>query len=137
MGEYGKDIPVWNVYVEQFNHRKVDIMNIFNHGLFMKECEGLYKVYSKNRENNLVPTEFYERLQKSLAYYFWSKCEYEVAIRSIFDTRSEETEIKVDAYMQVMNNYDIFVAYLWNWFTTKEEERKQRKRRKREKNDLS
>ena len=119
MAEYGKDVPVWNVYVEQFNNRKVDIMNIFNHGLFMKECEGLYKVYSKNRENNLVPTEFYERLRKSLAYYFWSKCEYEVMISSISDTAREKTEIKVDAYAQVINNYDIFVAYLWNWFTTK------------------
>lgn len=134
MAEREKDIPVWNVYVEQFNHRKVDTMNIFNHGMFMEECKGLFKIYGKNRENDLVPMEFYKRLRKSLAYYFWSKCEYEVAISSIFDTEREKTAIKVDAFSQVDINYNKFVVYLWNWFIANEEDHKERKK---EKNDLS
>lgn len=66
-------------------------------------------------------------------YYFWSKCEYEVIITSFpMYINQEELEIinnsdrkykiniepdvgvKVDIYSQIMNNFEVFVDYVWN-----------------------
>ena len=30
-------------------------------------------------------------------------------------------DMKIDAYSQIMMNYNKFIEYLWNWFITKEE----------------
>lgn len=40
-------------------------------------------------------------------------CEWEVVIGPWCGDRGTK-EIKVDVYMQVMNNWDIFVDYVWN-----------------------
>ena len=56
---------------------------------------------------------FAEELRRSLFYYYCCKCEWEVVIGPWCGDRDTK-EIKVDVYMQVMNNWDIFVDYVWN-----------------------
>lgn len=46
-------------------------------------------------------------------YYYWAKCEWEVII-SPWIAQHNDNEIKVDVYWQVMNNWDIFLDYVWN-----------------------
>lgn len=94
----------WNVYRYNINAKKIEPMNIFRHSRFtddvikaMRTCE--------------TKETFAEEVRHSLAYYFWSKCEYEILISGLFDS---EKEYKVDIYSQVMLNYDRFINYLWN-----------------------
>jgi hypothetical protein len=57
--------------------------------------------------------EFAEQLRRDLMYYFWAKSEYEIIISAWCGGNGNE-DIKVDIYTQVMNNWDVFVDYVWN-----------------------
>lgn len=67
------------------------------------------------RNGSISPDDvpYAEELRRSLFYYYCSKCEWEVVIGPWCGDRGTK-EIKVDVYMQVMNNWDIFVDYVWN-----------------------
>ena len=133
----------WNVYVENINSNEIKVFNIFDHCGFREDVEKYFKKY-KNKE------EFAEHLKRSLAYYFWSKCEWEVVITSLMpyitieelnrlNSEREKTlkeynrepyslyvnpsvAEKIDVYSQVMNNWDIFLDYV---FYTKNKRGKQ------------
>lgn len=96
----------WNVYFHNYNKNEIESYNIFNHSCFTYEVKQLIKKY---KDKNT----FTEKLRIELAYYFWSKCEWEVII-SPWVGRKEPCEEKIDVYDQVMLNWDIFVDYVWN-----------------------
>lgn len=100
-----KDLK-WYVYYHSINSQTIKTYNIFNHYGFVQDIEKYFKKY-KNKE------EFAEKLKSSLMYYFWSKSEWEVLIYPWCGGRDTK-EIKIDVYDQVMNNWDIFVDYVWN-----------------------
>lgn len=125
----------WNVFYHDINKNRITTFNIFNHWKF---AEDVQKSLKKFKDKN----EFAEELRRYLFYYFGSKCEYEVIITSFptYITMNEldrlnherwthkdrygtdyvrlgvnlDTEIKIDIYTQVMNNFDIFCDYVWN-----------------------
>lgn len=124
----------WNVYRSNPNKRKMEIYNIFDHGTFCKYVEKHLKECT-NKE------EFAEKLKSELRYYFWCKSEHEIVLTSWtphiemkeLDRLNTEREKhikewgnepyslcvrpnlweKVDIYSQVMNNWEIFVDYVW------------------------
>lgn len=126
---------VWNVFRHDINKSEIEVFNIFDHWKFAKETEENLKKY-KEKER------FATALKTDLIYYFWSKSEYEVVITSwtpyidmkeldrLNDERTEYREkyfkepfhldvrlnvrSKIDIYEQVMNNWDIFLDYVWN-----------------------
>ena len=96
----------WNVFYHNVNTQKIETFNIFKHYTFneyvkqhLKECQ--------------TKEEFAEKLKSELHYYFWCKAEYEVIISPWCGGRNTE-DIKVDIYTQVINNFDVFVDYVWN-----------------------
>jgi hypothetical protein len=95
----------WYVYYHDFNAQKIIKWNIFNHSSFREEAKNLLN-------DNSVKTEFSEKLRKSLMYYFWSKCEYEI-ILSPWTGRADD--IKIDVYDQIMMNFNSFVDYCWSF----------------------
>lgn len=129
-----KDLK-WNVYYHAFNDKEIKTFNIFNHGRFREDVEKHLKKY-KDKD------EFAEKLKSSLMYYFWSKAEWEVVITSWvphitmseLDRLNAEREKnikeynrepyslyvnpdvgeKIDVYEQVMNNWNVFLDYVWN-----------------------
>ena len=122
---------IWNVYRNNFNTKKIEVFNIFDHISFLESVKKILK-QTQNKK------EFSENIRKELLYYFWSKYEYEIIITSVSvyinqkelnkinsDNNSNSNNktkiniepdvgIKVDIYSQVMNNFDIFVDYIWN-----------------------
>lgn len=126
---------VWNVFVEDINARKIKIHNIFDHYRFMEDLVNIKKKYGEDF------TKFSEEVRKSLKYYYWSKCEWEVVVTSWppyvdgkevkrlteevtehtkkygrFIIRTDvnlDTKTKIDVYDQVMMNWDVFIRYLW------------------------
>ena len=96
----------WNVFYHNINKQTIETFNIFNHGRFASDVQkNLKKIKDKD--------EFAEELRRDLGYYFRFKSEYEVIISPWSGGRGTE-DIKVDIYTQVMNNFDIFVDYVWN-----------------------
>lgn len=122
---------IWNVYRNNFNTKKIEVFNIFDHISFLESVKKILK-QTQNKK------EFSENIRKELLYYFWSKYEYEIIITSfpVYINQKElnkinsdnnsnsnnktkiniepDVGIKVDIYSQVMNNFDIFVDYIWN-----------------------
>lgn len=125
----------WNVFRYDMNKDKITTFNIFNHWKFNEDVQKSLKKF-KDKD------EFAEQLRRDLRYYFWSKCEHEVIITSFptYITMNEldranherwnhkdrygtdyvrinvspETGAKIDIYEQVMNNWNIFLNYVWN-----------------------
>ena len=99
----------WNVFVENINRRQIEIYNIFNHSSFKKDCDEAWREYKNSFQ------KFAENVKRSLMYYFWSKCEWEI-ILSDFPQSDRFKKKKVDAYEQVMLNWDKFINYLWEYY---------------------
>lgn len=100
------DDIAWNVFYENVNRRKIETFNIFEHG-------GFRKYVKKAAKECHTKEEFAKKLRSELMYYFWSKCEWEVMIAPLFST-SENEKMKADIYWQVMNNWNVFLDYVWN-----------------------
>ena len=94
----------WNIYKTNIGTNKIKIFNIFDHYKFSESVEKLLK-------NCKDKNEFKGLLEKELIYYFWCKFEYEITISS--SPYNKENEEKIDIYSQIMNNYEIFVDYIW------------------------
>ena len=125
----------WNVFYHDVNKQKISTFNIFKH-------DGFYNDVQKSLKKFKDKDEFAEELRHDLAYYFWSKCEYEIVVTTFspYITMDEldrlnherwlhkdkygtdfmrigvnlDTGDKIDVYNQVMNNWDIFLDYVWN-----------------------
>jgi len=106
MAPRAKKELVWNVFVDDFNGRKIQVYNIFHHGGFYADVKKYAKKYKDDRE------KFEEEIKRSLMYYYWSKCEWEI-ILSGWPPKDDFDEEKVDVYDQVMLNWEIFINYLW------------------------
>jgi len=96
---------VWKAYCHSFNSKEIKVFNIFDHYGFRF---GVKKYADKCKTKE----EFGKRLERELLYYYWCKCEWEVII-SPWISSSIDRKIKVDVYSQVMNNWDIFLDYVW------------------------
>ena len=96
----------WNVYTYNCNARRVEPYNIFNHYSFIKDCQKALKEFKDDKG------QFIESIRRSLMYYYWSKCEWEIVI-SDFPPHQDFSGKKVDVYDQIRMNWDSFVEYLW------------------------
>lgn len=99
----------WNVYIENINRRRIEIYNIFQHHSFLKECNEAWKEYNHDF------SKFEQSVHRSLMYYFWSKCEWEI-ILSDFPPSKKFNKEKVDVYSQVKLNWNTFINYVWNQY---------------------
>ena len=99
--------PVWNVYYEDINSRKIQTFNVFDHTSFRKEVNEHLKKYSEK-------ADFADELRSSAMYYFWSKCEYEVLICPWISIERNGA-IKIDVYDQLRLNWEHFVDYVWGF----------------------
>ena len=98
--------PAWNVLYGDFNGRNIRTFNVYNHYSFANDIQKLTKKYKDNKE------AFADELKKSLMYFFWSKCEWEVIV-SHWPPKEDFHDAKIDVYDQVMMNWDIFLDYTW------------------------
>lgn len=96
----------WNVYIENVNRKSIEVYNIFDHHLFLKDVIEAYSKYKDNYE------AFCDEIKKSLQYFFWSKCEWEI-ILSAWPPFEKFKDEKIDVYQQVMLNKDVFFKYVW------------------------
>ena len=94
------------VWIEENN--KIKGYNVFEHYSFYKDAMAVFKRYLKNEDMAL----FKERVSTLVCFYFRSKAEWEVLIKSIFT--SGKPELKVDVYKQIEMNWDLFLVALFS-----------------------
>lgn len=100
----------WNVWVGDYNSRKIEKHNVFWHSRFYDDCQKTYRKYGRGKTEDREA--FLEQVRRDLRYYYWSKCEWEVLINH-WPTRKDDEAIKVDVYDQVTMNWDRFCEYIW------------------------
>lgn len=99
----------WYVYYYNVNHKVIEKYNIFDHGGFRQDIENIFKdEYSRE--------DFNKELETSLLFYFWSKAEWEILL-SPWVGGSPDDKMKIDAYDQIMINFDQFSDYVWKEYT--------------------
>ena len=101
-----KTKPVWNVIYGNFNSGRIEVFNVFNHYSFAADCQKIAKKYKDDKE------KFAEELKRSLMYFFWSKCEWEVIV-SHWPPKDRDRDEKIDVYDQVILNWQSFLDYTW------------------------
>lgn len=111
----------WYVYVGDFNGRRIETHNVFDHIRFMEDCK-------KNARKNYADKDaFLETLRRDLMYYYWSKCEWEIILQS-WPPSDRFNDEKIDVYDQIRLNWGIFSEYVWSHVG----ELKRRERKKKE-----
>lgn len=100
----------WNVFNENFNRKEIEVINVFEHTSFYEDCKKAARKYKDDRE------KFLDEVRRSLMYYYWSKCEWEIILTSWPPPREgrEFRDKKVDVFEQIRINWDIFCEYIWN-----------------------
>ena len=117
----------WNVFIYDFNKRKIEVKNLFNISItFNEDFEALKDQILKG--DIATKEEFADKLKSILKYTFWCRREYEIAISDLCWTYRDATDEmkvkeyehycqtaeKIDIYSQVEMNWDKFVDYVWN-----------------------
>ena len=95
----------WNVYCDDFNNKRIETMNVFEHYRFWEDC-------IKNKQKNTNKEAFIKQLRSDLMYYFWSKCEWEIILTS-WPPRNDFDDEKIDVFDQIELNWDKFTDYVW------------------------
>ena len=107
--------PVWNVIREDINAQRIGIFNVFEHSCFMRDVQILLR-------NCGTKAEFSDRLLKTVKYYFWGKSQFEVLVHPLIECGTDIGR-KIDPAWQLMNNWDIFVDYVWRTMPHKNNQR--------------
>lgn len=97
---------VWNVIYHDLNGQHIGTFNVFKHGGFLADVE-------KELKRCATKEEFAEPLRRTLSYYYRGKTEWEVIITPWCGGKDTK-DIKIDVYWQIMNNWEIFLEYVWN-----------------------
>lgn len=97
----------WNVLNWDNNLKKVKSINILD--------DDLKTIIYKNIRSKKIKNykELKEFLDRRFQYHYWSRCEYEIAIGSIFMKDIIEAE-KIDVYDQIKINLDRITEYIIN-----------------------
>jgi len=99
----------WKVWYGDFNSGRIETDDVFDHPGFRDDCRKAARKYAKDKD------AFAEAVRKSLMYYFWSKCEWEI-ILSHWPPSEHSSRFraeKIDVYDQIMLNWEIFIDYVW------------------------
>ena len=104
----------WNVYIGNFNSRKIEAWNVFKHVSFVNDFGKFAKKLERNKEltDEQKKKQFSEQLCRELSYYYWSKCEWEIVLDH-WPHRSDSEHVKIDVYDQIRLNWERFVDYTW------------------------
>lgn len=95
----------WNVFTDDYNSKKIEIYNVFEHNRFFEDCK-------KNAKKNIHDyNAFCEQLKRDAMYYYWSKCEWEIMIMPWI--YKEAKSLKIDVFDQLKLNWETFCKYTW------------------------
>lgn len=95
----------WYALRHDFNNNKIVKYNVFN-DTFKEE---LYKKYRAKKIT--TKAELAEVIKRHCMYYYWSKCECEIAAGNLHAKSVDDLE-KIDIWYQLEINFDHIVNYI-------------------------
>lgn len=98
----------WYVLNENHNTRKIEPFNIFRN---IHVYDGVNALCVKYKRDKMSFEDFTEELRKIIMWQEWSRCEYEIEARSLFDNEGN-TAAKIDCYEQALPNIKIIAKYV-------------------------
>lgn len=92
------------VFYQDFNSRNFKKVNIL---------DGMTETIAKQIRSHKITSwqELYDWLRKEFMYHYWSKCEYEYALGSMWVKDVEELE-KKDVWFQIKDNVTMITDYI-------------------------
>ena len=93
-----KHINEYNVIVEDYNNIEFVSYDVMPY---------LMRCYDEARKKDKPKTfyEFKDFVRSKCMYQFWSRCEYEIVLNSLFSGRTKEE--KIDVYYQINMNINV------------------------------
>lgn len=104
----------WFVYYENVNQRMITTHNIFNHWGFREDLQKALKKVHVMEDRPEERKEFLETVKRSLMYWYWSKCEWEIILTSWPPDKKNFKDEKIDVYDQILINWYVFSDYIWS-----------------------
>lgn len=107
----------WNVFVHDFNGRKIKTYNIFNHYTLCKQLAKVARQRKKGEDGKrhvITKEEFIKELRGWCKYCFWSKAEWEIIVGPWVCRNFDEEAMKIDVFDQIELNFDVFADYVWD-----------------------
>lgn len=97
----------WYVLNENHNTHEIVPYNIFNNICVNERTNELCSKYKKDK---MSFKHFTEGLRRIIQWQEWSRCEYEIAVRSMFG--DDDNWQKIDCYAQALPNIKIIAKYV-------------------------
>ena len=98
----------WYVLNENLNrNREIVPYNIFNN---IRVNERTNELCVKYKRDKMTFEDFTEELRKIIMWQEWSRCEYEIMIKSMFG--DDDNWEKIDCYTQALPNIKIIAKYV-------------------------
>ena len=98
----------WYVLNENLNrNREIVPYNIFNN---IRVNERTNELCVKYKRDKMTFEDFTEELRRIIQWQEWSRCEYEIAVRSMFG--DDDNWEKIDCYTQALPNMKIIAKYV-------------------------
>ena len=98
----------WYVLNENLNrNREIVPYNIFNN---IHVNERTNELCVKYKRDKMTFEDFTEELRRIIQWQEWSRCEYEIAVRSMFG--DDDNWEKIDCYAQALPNIKIIAKYV-------------------------
>ncbi len=98
----------WYVLNENINrNREIVPYNIFNN---IRVSERTNELCVKYKRDKMTFEDFTEELRRIIQWQEWSRCEYEIAVNSLF--ADGDNWQKIDCYQQVLPNIKIIAKYV-------------------------
>ena len=98
----------WYVLNENFNrNREIVPFNIFNN---IRVNERTNELCVKYKRDKMTFEDFTEELRRIIQWQEWSRCEYEIAVRSMFE--DDDNWEKIDCYAQALPNIRVIAKYV-------------------------
>lgn len=109
----------WNVFIHDFNGRRIETYNIFNHYTLCRQLAKVARQRKKGEDGKrhaITREEFIKELRSWCMYCFWSKCEWETVIGPLIcrDGEFDKEAKKIDVFDQIEMNFDVFADYVWD-----------------------
>ena len=98
----------WYVLNENTNrNREIVPYNIFNN---IRVSERTNELCVKYKRDKMTFEDFTEELRRIIQWQEWSRCEYEIAVNSLFG--DDDNWQKTDCYTQALPNMKIIAKYV-------------------------
>ena len=101
-------MPIWNIFYSNPNNGKIESFNVFQNLQFK------YFIIENIKKNGDDKEQFKKQLRKDLCNCFFGDYKWDINMSHFSPIKNNNFKNeKINAYSQVMINFEIFSNYVW------------------------